>query len=74
MGRLSMSTKNDIQIKTGQEVVDTFVAELGQDKTLDTDIVDLITDLHEKNSLTTTSLTNSLKQIREKKFNEQDKN
>lgn len=74
MGKLRMSTKNDVQIKTGQEVVDDFVVGLKQDKTLDADIINLISDLHEKSSLTTTSLSNSLKQIREKKFNEQDKN
>lgn len=70
MGKLPMSAKNDVQIKTGQEIVDDFVVGLKQDKTLDVDIVNLISSLHEKSSLTTTSLTNSLKQIREEKLNE----
>lgn len=74
MGKLSMNTKNDIQIKTGQEIVNDFVEGLKRDETLDTDMVTLISNLHENNRLTTISLTNSLKQIREDKLNEQDKN
>lgn len=74
MGKLSMNTKNDIQIKTGQEIVNDFVEGLKRDETLDADIVNLICNLHENNRLTTISLTNSLKQIREDKLNEQDKN
>lgn len=69
-----MNTKNDIQIKTGQEIVNDFVEGLKRDETLDTDMVTLISNLHENNRLTTISLTNSLKQIREDKLNEQDKN
>lgn len=70
MGKLPMSTNNDVQIKTGQEVANDFVVSLKLDKTLDVDLVNLISNLHEKNSLTTISLTNSLKQIRDEKLNE----
>lgn len=74
MGKLSMNTKNAVQIKTGQEIVNGFVEGLKKDNSLDTEIVNLISNLHENNKLTTTSITNSLKQIREDKLNEQDKN
>lgn len=69
-----MNTKNAVQIKTGQEIVNGFVEGLKKDNSLDTEIVNLISNLHENNKLTTTSITNSLKQIREDKLNEQDKN
>lgn len=65
-----MSIQPNTKIKTGQEVVDDFFLSLEKNKSLDTEIIKSITDLHKEGKLTTTSITNSLSKLREKNNND----
>ncbi|MBI1326211.1 MAG: hypothetical protein GC136_01045 [Alphaproteobacteria bacterium] len=54
------------EIKSGKEVLDTFMTSLKENEDLDTQTVNAVTDLYENNKLTKTNLINALSDLRDK--------
>lgn len=53
-------------IKSGKEVLDTFITSIKENEGLDTQTVNAVADLHENNKLTKTNLINALSDLRDK--------
>ena len=60
------------QIRSGQEMLDEFFAEIASIEGVDSDISALITHLYHEGNLTNTNLSNELTMIREEKISGKD--
>lgn len=60
------------QIRSGQEVLDEFFAEIANIEDVDQDVANIITNLYRGEKLTDTNLSNELARIRGEKTSDKD--
>jgi hypothetical protein len=58
------------RIKSGQEILDEFFAEMANIEGVDKDVANVVINLYHEGRLTNTNLSNELTRIREEKLSE----
>ena len=58
------------KIKSGQEILDEFFAEIANIEGVDQDVANVVINLYHEGRLTNTNLSNELARIREEKLSE----